>query len=115
MTKSVAQQDIFDAKIANQVGKLTTLIADQKGREEQRKAASRKAVLVAFDTWLTKAPDAERHSFVAKLAETVNQRNKGLIAEFLDTLEVEEVDEVVASEPKVVSAAGKAEATDQVK
>lgn len=115
MTKSVAQQDIFDAKIANQVGRLTTLIADQKGREEQRKAASRKAVLAAFETWLTKAPDAECFSFVAKLAETANQRNKTLIAEFLDALEVEEISEVAVGEPKVVPTAEKGDASDQGK
>ncbi|TKZ15473.1 hypothetical protein FAP39_17065 [Shimia litoralis] len=88
MTKRVTQKDIFDAKVANQVGKLAIVISAQKTYEEQRKTASRKAVLVAFDMWLTKASDAERYTFVARLAETANQRNKSLINEFLDALDV---------------------------
>lgn len=75
-----------------------------------RKVAGRKAVVATFDTWLAKAPDAERFRFVEALAETANKRNKELIGEFLDTLDLEEGNDEVAAvvevAPKVDSGTG---------
>lgn len=98
MTKSKPAQG-FDAKIANQVGKLTALIEEQKSREEKRKAAAASAVKKAFALWLERAPAADCHGFVSMLAETATKRNKVLIQEFLDAVDVVDVEGGMTAEP----------------
>ena len=78
---------------------MTALFEEQKSREEERKAAAASAVKKAFALWLERAPAADCHGFVSMLAETATKRNKVLIQEFLETLDVDEGDGAEVVEP----------------
>ncbi|SMP16084.1 hypothetical protein [Shimia sagamensis] len=104
MPTTNTKKDRLDIKTARLVDQLKAVIAEQKSVEELRKVECQKAILATFEAWLTKAPDAVRFPVIQLLSETATKRNKALIEEFLDGLNVNEtVDEEAEEKVEVLA------------